>query len=224
MDDLLLRFCNQNTKVLDKGLHSPLPNQGIFGIAKNYRGITLTSMVAKVYNVTLLSHFEPEMEKILRKNENGFRRNRSTTSQIMTIRQIIHRVRTKDLLAAVLFIDFSQEFHSIPRGKMEQIFLVYCLPNEIVASIIMLNKNMKAQFRSLDGDTDFFDIVTGVLQGDTLIVRNLPRLKTSIDLIIENGFTHTHTHTHTQNATNRHHPAETITDPVYASCKYTYPS
>ena len=31
---------------------------------------------------------------------------------------------------------------------------------------MMLYKNMKAIVRSPDGDTDFFDIVTGVLQGD----------------------------------------------------------
>ena len=33
---------------------------------------------------------------------------------------------------------------------------------------MMLYRNTKAMVRSLDGDTDFFDIVAGVLQGDTL--------------------------------------------------------
>ena len=33
---------------------------------------------------------------------------------------------------------------------------------------MMLYKNMKAMICSPDGDTDFFDIVTGVLRGDTL--------------------------------------------------------
>ena len=33
---------------------------------------------------------------------------------------------------------------------------------------MMLYQNMKAMLRSPDGDTDFFDIVAGVLQGDTL--------------------------------------------------------
>ncbi len=32
----------------------------------------------------------------------------------------------------------------------------------------MLYKNTKAVFRSLERDTDFFDIVVGVLQRDTL--------------------------------------------------------
>ena len=42
------------------------------------------------------------------------------------------------------------------------------LPKETVAAIMMLYRNMKVKVCSPDGDTDNFDIVTGVLQGDTL--------------------------------------------------------
>ena len=38
---------------------------------------------------------EPQIEMILWKNQNGFRRNTSTTSQIMTIRQILEGVLAK---------------------------------------------------------------------------------------------------------------------------------
>ena len=53
---------------------------------------------------------------------------------------------------------------------------------------MMLYKNTKAKVRSLDGDTDYFDIVTGVLQGDTLapyllIICQDYVLKKSIDLM-----------------------------------------
>ena len=51
--------------------------------------------------------YRPEIEKILRKNQNGFRRNRSTTSQILTIRRIFEGFRTKNLEATLLFADFS---------------------------------------------------------------------------------------------------------------------
>ena len=40
-----------------------------------------------------------EIDNILRKNQNGFRRNRSTTSQILTIRRILEGVRAKNLQA-----------------------------------------------------------------------------------------------------------------------------
>ena len=46
---------------------------------------------------------------------------------------------------------------------------------------MMLYKNMKAMVHSPDSNTNFFNIVTGILQGDTLVpcVYNLPRLRTT---------------------------------------------
>ena len=76
---------------------------------------------------------------------------------------------------------------------MEQILLAYGLPKETVAAIIILYRNTKVKVRSPDGDTEYFDIVAGVLQGDTLapylfIISLDYVLRTSIDKIRENGF------------------------------------
>ena len=90
-----------------------------------------TSIAAKVYNALLHNHMTPESENIVRKNQNGFQRNWSTTSLILTI---IKGVHAKNLDATLLFVDFSKTFHSIHRGKMDQILLAYGLPKEIVTS------------------------------------------------------------------------------------------
>ena len=70
----------------------------------------------------------------------------------------------------LLFVDFFNAFDSIHREKMEQILLEFGLPKETNTAIMMLNKNMKVKVRSLNEDTDFFDIVAHVRQGDTLVV------------------------------------------------------
>ena len=123
-------------------------------------------MFAQTYMIT--NRIEPKIDNILRKNQNGFRRNRSTTSQILTIRRILEGVRAKNLQATLLFVDFTKAFDSIHRGKMELIPLAYGLPKETVAAIMILYRNTKVKVRSPDGDTEYFDIVAGVLQGDTL--------------------------------------------------------
>ena len=76
---------------------------------------------------------------------------------------------------------------------MEQILLAYGQPKETVAAIIILFRNTKVKVFSLDGDTDYFDIVAGVLHGDTLapylfIICLDYGLRTTIDKIKENGF------------------------------------
>ena len=58
---------------------------------------------------------------------------------------------------------------------------------------MILYRNTKGKVRSPDGDTEYFDIVAGVLQGDTLapylfIICLDYVLRTSIDKIRENGF------------------------------------
>ena len=105
---------------------------------------------------------EPKIDNILRKNQNGFRRNRSTTSQILTIRRILESVRAKNIQATG-FVDFTKAFDSIHRGKMKQILLAYGIPKETVATITMFYRNTKVKIRSPDGDTDYFNIVAGVL-------------------------------------------------------------
>ena len=143
----------------------PFAKNGGLGIPQNYLGIYI-SIVAKIYNSLLRNRIEPKIEKILRKNQNGFRRNRSMKSQIVTIRRILICVCAKNLEATVLFVDFSKAFDSIHRRK--QILLAYDPPKKNVAAIMMLYKNTKVKFRSPDGETDYSDNVAGILQRGTL--------------------------------------------------------
>ena len=146
-----------------KGCILPFPKKADLKLAKNYRSITLTSIAAKFYNALLRNRIEPKIDNILRKNQNGFRRNRSTTSQILTICRILEGVQAKKLQATLLFVDFTKVFDSIHRGKMEQILLAYGLPKETVAAITILYRNAKVQVRSPNGDTEYFGTVAGVL-------------------------------------------------------------
>ena len=96
---------------------------------------------------------------------------------------------------------------------MEQILLTYGLPKETVEAIMMLYKNSKVKVRSSEGDTNYFDIVARVPQGDTLapylfIICLDCMLRTSIDKMKDNRFKLT--------KESRRYPAKTITDVDYA--------
>ena len=111
----------------------------------------------------------------------------------MTTHRILDGVRVKNLQATILFVDFTKAFDSIHKEKVKQIPLAYGLPKETVAAIMMLYRNTKVKVCSPDGDTDYFDIVAGVLQGDTLapylfIICLDYVLRTSVGKIKENGF------------------------------------
>ena len=79
------------------------------------------------------------------------------------IRRILEGVLAKNLEATKLFVDSSKAFDSIHRGKIKQILLTFGLPRETIVAILILYKNTKVKVRSPDGDTDNFDIESGVL-------------------------------------------------------------
>ena len=219
-DDILLRHGNvvYNQNPIDrwmKGCILPFPKKGDLGVAKNYRGITLTSVAAKIYNALQQNRIEAKIDNILRNKQNGFRRNRSTTSQMLAIRRILEGVRAKNIQATLLFVDFTEAFDSIHRGKMKQILLAYSLTKETLAAITNLYRNTQVKVGSPYGDTEYFDIVAGVLQGDILapylfIICLDYGLRTSIDKIRENGFELT-------KKSSRRYPAKIITDADYAN-------
>ena len=93
------------------------------------------------------------------------------------------------------FQDFFSMAHNI-RVQLPSIFFSICLVSIPVVHPYcgMDTKNTKVKVSSPEKDTDFFDIVAGVLQGDTLapylfIICLNYMLWTSIDLMKENGFT-----------------------------------
>ena len=90
-----------------------------------------TSNAAKVCN-TLLDRIRPTIQKILRNNQNCFRRNRSVTSQILTICRLIEGVSSR---------------HSI--SYTEQIQLANGLPKETITAILMLVKTRWHSCRNL---------------------------------------------------------------------------
>ena len=216
---ILLELCNGVYKQdpiysWRDGCLLPFPKKGDLGLPKNYRGITLTVIAAKIYNLMLLNRIRPEIDPILRKNQNGFRSNRSISGQILTIRRILEGIKSKNLPATVLFIDFSKAFDSIHRGKMRDILSAYGTPKETVNAIMMLYHNTRSMVRSPDGDTDFFNITEGVPQGDTLapfifIICLDYVLRKALDKNLDLGFTLT-------KQKSRRHPAKTITDADYA--------
>ena len=146
----------------------PIPKSGNLTITDNYRGISLTSIMARTYNRMLLNRIRPILDPLLRNNQNGFRQERTTVGNILAIRRILEGVKSKNVLVVFTFIDFKKAFDSVHRGKMITILRSYGIPDKIVNAIEASYASTRAKVYSPDGVTEYFDIVKGVLQGDTL--------------------------------------------------------
>ena len=116
----------------------------------------------------ILTRIQSKMDKHLRPNQNGFRPGRSTTAHVLALRRLIEGVKSHNRKAIVLYIDFRKAFDSIKRNKMFRILKAYDVPPNLLSAIKIMYEDTRARIISPDGETDFFKILTGVLQGDTL--------------------------------------------------------
>ena len=173
LDDIILEFCN--TPLVDQDVPRqwsmlniiPIPKTGDLR-SSDYRGISLSSVVAKAYNKMILNRIKSGIDHHLRINQNGFRNNRSTTSHILAIRRLMEGAKKKILPTAMTFIDFKKTFDTIHRGKMFKILKAYGIPDILVTAIKNMYRDTQAKVLSPDGETRSFNIHVGVLQGDTL--------------------------------------------------------
>lgn len=146
----------------------PIPKSGDLSVTSNDRGIALTSLVAKVINKMILNHIRPVIDPALRGNQSGFRPGRSTTTQILALRRIIEEVKRKNLPAIMTLINFSKAFDSIGHDTMFKILKAYRIPPHILGAIKSTYNSLGTKVFSPDGDTDYFKILAGVMQGDKL--------------------------------------------------------
>lgn len=193
----LLDFCN-NTYVgnkpeaFSKSAIIPLPKKGDLSLPSNYRGITLSPIAAKIYNSMLLNRITPHLDPILRRNQNGFRKGRATTPQILALRRIIEEFKISQQKASIVFVDFSKAFDCVNRKVMLHILRNYGFPEETVQAIAIMYNNPTSFVQSADGPTKEFVTTAGILQGDTLapylfviVVDYI--LRQSVDTIKEKG-------------------------------------
>ena len=217
---LLLNLCNHtlSTFIAPKIWHRsqiiPLPKKGDLSLVTNYRGISLMSIAAKLYNKMILNRIVPFVEPLLRKNQNGFRRGRSTLSQILCLRRIIEESKLSNRDLALVFVDFSKAFDSVDRDKMFEILNLYGIPDKIISAIKVLYTDTSSTILTTDGETPAFSINAGILQGDTLapflfIIVVDYVLRMSVDTISNKGL-------EIKPRQSSRHPAEYLTDTDFA--------
>ena len=164
---LLLKYCNLAftellcPSVWPKSHIIPFPKKGDLSLATNYRGISLLSIAAKIFNKLILNRLVPKIDPLLRKNQNGFRSGRSTLSQILTLRRIIEECQLCNPDVTFIFIDFSKAFDSIDRSVMFEILGLYGIPQPMLDAIRLLYTNNTSTVLTPDGETAPIDLRLG---------------------------------------------------------------
>jgi len=82
---------------------------------QNYRGISLLSVIYKVFAKILAKRLSPYTEHIIGGYQCGLRRDRSTMDKIFALKSILGKCYDYNITLHQLFIDFKQAYDSINR-------------------------------------------------------------------------------------------------------------
>ena len=116
----------------------------------------MISVVSGTLNRMIRNRFAPFIESILRDNQNGFHRGRSTSSHIMSLKRIPEGAHDKNLSAVLLFINFRKACDSIHRNILVKIFCAYGIQHELVHLIENMYKVTLAKVLTKVGITEAF--------------------------------------------------------------------
>ncbi|VDO57178.1 unnamed protein product [Schistosoma margrebowiei] len=132
---------------------------------ENYRGITLLSIPGKVFNRVLLNLMKNAVDAQLRDQQAGFRKDRSCTDQIATLRFIVEQSIEWNSSLYINFIDYEKAFDSVDRRTLWNLLRHYGVPEKIVN--IIRNSYDRLQCKVVHGGqlTDAFQVRTGLRQG-----------------------------------------------------------
>jgi len=108
-----------------------LPKKGDLSSCSNYRGITLLSILGKVFNRVLLNRMKNAIDPQLREQQVGFRKNRSCTDQITKLRIILEQSLEWNSPLYINFVDYEKAFDSVDRQTLWKLLRHYGIQEKI---------------------------------------------------------------------------------------------
>ncbi|VDO62624.1 unnamed protein product [Schistosoma margrebowiei] len=95
-----------------------IPKKGDLSKCGNYRGVTLLSAPGKAFNRVLLNRMKDAVDAKLRDQQAGFRKDRSCTDRIATLRIIVEQSIERNSSLYINFIDYDKAFDSLDSRRL----------------------------------------------------------------------------------------------------------
>ena len=146
----------------------PIHKKGDKLECNNYREISLLNVAYKIFTNILSKYIEPYVNTILGEYQCGFRKGRSTTDQIFSLRLILEKFYEYNLPLHQLYIDFKQAFDTIDRSYIIKSMVEFGIPNKLINLTKMTLAQTMNKVKVQNKLSESFVTVNGIRQGDSL--------------------------------------------------------
>jgi len=154
----------------NEGIIVPIFKKGDARNLDNYRGITLTSCVSKVYNRILAQTVSKFVEdnNILTDIQGSFRKDRRCEDHVFTLKSICATRKAEGKNTFLAFLDFKKAFDTVYRKGLFKAIKSIGIEGSLLNIIMNLYSNVKSKVRFQDFETELFNVDEGVKQGCVL--------------------------------------------------------
>ncbi len=152
------------------GLVVPLHKKGSIHEAENYRGITLLSVLGKLFTRILNNRLTnwAETYGVYVEAQGGFRKGLGTTDSIYVLHNLITWCINHKRKLYCAFVDYSKAFDYVVRENLWYKLLLSGVSGKMMRVIMDMYKTVSSCVKGGQGVTNSFDCILGVRQGESL--------------------------------------------------------
>ena len=139
-------------------------------LPKNYRGITISSCLSKLFSVILNDRLVRylEVNQILCKEQIGFCKGNRTADHVLTLKSIIDYYKSKKKRIFTCFVDFSSAFDRIWHDGLIYKLLKLGIPKYLIHILKDIYSKISANVNIKNQVTEVFSCKIGTRQGCSL--------------------------------------------------------
>ncbi|XP_073986277.1 uncharacterized protein [Rhodnius prolixus] len=144
----------------------PIHKKGNRLKCSNYRGISLLSVVYKILATLITERVSIVAERVLGEYQCGFRKGRSTTDHIFTMRTVLESFYENNLDLHQLYVDFRMAYDSVSRTGLIRGMKLLGVPFKIIRLVRMTLNQTSAKVVIQGEVSTEFGVNVGLRQGD----------------------------------------------------------
>ena len=152
------------------GLKIPLHKKGSKNDPNNYRGITLLSVLAKLFTTVLNKRINIycDEHKSVSDAQFGFRKGQSTTDAMFVLHSVVQHFLNKNKRLYVGFIDLKKCFDGIYRNGLWLKMYQAGITSKMLRIIKTMYNKVRSCINQVNSFSDFFDCAIGLRQGEII--------------------------------------------------------
>ena len=136
----------------------------------NFWGISLLSVVGKVYGRVLINRIRDKAENVIAEVQGGFRRGRGCTDQIFIVSQTCEKYLGKGKDVYFAFLDLEKVYGGIDRDATWNLLILNGIGGRLLRGVKSLYVGSKACVRVGNEVSEWFPMRVGLRQGCVMLL------------------------------------------------------